>query len=195
MVLLFFYKLYHPQGIGRKYASYPVFHRVFKNILERNVHGMFLYVIFFHIFDTNQNMVSQWHTIGFAFWSPFRQTKGICGKRSGRSLSQCLQWNHLQDEAPLGGTVLSMGLVVPLQRGCPASSIDMVAHRHYFQKGFQHRLPTGVAIQSPWWSCTLDGFSDISAVSTELAVFQVSLLQLPLHRQPTQTLQQWSWAR
>lgn len=142
MVLLFFYKLYHPQGIGRKYASYPVFHRVFKNILERNVHGMFLYVIFFHIFDTNQNMVSQWHTIGFAFWSPFRQTKGICGKRSGRSLSQCLQWNHLQDEAPLGGTVLSMGLVVPLQRGC-------LFHRH---GSSQTLLSERISAQTTYWS-------------------------------------------
>lgn len=64
----------------------------------------------------------------------------------------------------MGGTVLSLGVVVPLQRGCPASSIDMVAHRHYFQKGFQHRQPTGAAIQGPQQSCTLDGFSDSSGI-------------------------------
>lgn len=133
----YFYKLYQPWVTGRKYASYSVFfHKVFKNYM----HGVFLYIIFFHTFEINQSIVPQWHTIGFAFWSPSRQTKGICGKKSGRSSPRCLQWNHVQDEA-LGGTVLSMGLVVPLQRGCPAFSTDIIAHRCYFQEGFQHRLP------------------------------------------------------
>lgn len=56
--------------------------------------------------------------------------------------------------------MLSVGSPVPLQSACPASAIHMVPHRHYFQKGFEHRLPAGVDMQSPWKTCTLSSFSD-----------------------------------
>lgn len=105
-----------------------------------------------------------------------------------------LKWIHMQDEAQLDGTVLLVGLAVPFQSGCPASSRDTVTHRHYFEKGLQHRLPRGVDIQSAWKSCTLSSFSDNSTIYMELAGFYVFLLQPHLHRQPDHTLQQWSWA-
>lgn len=73
-----------------------------------------------------------------------------------------LEWIHMQDEAQLGGTVLLVGLAVTFQSGCPASSRDTVTHRHYFEKGLQHRLSRGVDIQSAWKSCTLSSFSDNS---------------------------------
>lgn len=168
MILLFFISFINCGWLAENMQVTMCSSTMFKNVFEGNMLGMFLYIIFFHIFGTDPNIVPQWHNTGFSFWSPSRQTKGICGKKSGRSWSWCLQWVRVQDEAPLGGRALSVGLVVLLQRGCPDSSIDMLAHRHYFQKGFQHRQTTGGAIQGPWQSCTWDGFSDSFAIFMEL---------------------------
>lgn len=133
---------------------------VFKNVFERNMHGMLLYINFFHIFDTNQNIVPQKHTTEFAFWSPSRQ-KGEMWKEEWKivitvsSESMCKMRHHW-----VGQPVNGIGGATPERLPC-------LFHRH---GSSQTLLSERISAQTTYWS----------SYSGSLAILYMGCLQWQL---------------
>lgn len=195
MILLFFISFINCGWLAENMQVTMSSSTMFKNVFEGNMHRMFLYIIFFHIFGTDPNIVPQWHTTGFSFWSPSRQTRGDMWKE---------EWKIIIAVSPVSprarwGTTGWKSAVSGIGGAAP-ERLPWLFHRH---ASSQTLLPERISAQTNYWRSYSGSLAILYMGWLQwqlcyfygVTVFQLSVLQLPLHRQPRQTLQQWSWAR